>query len=142
LDKYLGDGLIAYFNSPVSQPDHAMRAIKCALDMRSELEVINDERKREKKDPIRMGIGVHTGTAIVGDIGAPHRREFTAIGTAVNMAARLEGLTKSLGHEIVVSESTVRLVNEMEWIDLGEQKVKGGSLPIRVFTPCGISQSM
>ena len=76
-----------------------------------------------------------TGSAIVGDIGAPHRREFTAIGTAVNMAARLEGLTKLLDREIIVSESTVRLIPEMEWEELGEQKVQGRSQSVRVFSP-------
>ena len=141
LDKYLGDGLIAYFNSPVEQPDHALRALKCSLDMSSELRVINEARDLEKLPPIRMGVGIHTGPAIVGDIGAPHRREFTAIGTAVNMTARLEGLTKLLDRDIVVSESTVRLIPEMEWEELGEQEVQGSSQSLRVFSPCSSSDS-
>ena len=140
LDKYLGDGLIAYFNSPVEQPDHAVRAVRCARDMRSELALINKERESDNLAPIRMGIGIHTGVAIVGDIGAPHRREFTAIGTAVNVAARLEGLTKTLNREIVVSESTKSSVtrssvDEVEWDDLGEHQIRGCAEPLAIFSP-------
>ena len=135
LDKYLGDGLIAYFNSPVEQPDHASRAMQCAIDMRNELDLINEDRSAQGQAPIRMGIGIHTDSAIVGDIGAPHRREFTAIGNAVNIAARLEGLTKLLQREIVVSETTMEHIDDQEWEDLGEQEVRGRSRPIRIFSP-------
>lgn len=135
LDKYLGDGLMAYFNAPVGQPDHAQRALQCVSEMRRELGLLNDERLARGDVPLRMGIGVHTGRAIVGDIGAPHRREFTAIGEAVNLASRLEVMTKDLGREALVSAATVALLPEASGlVDIGEHPVRGCSGPVRLFT--------
>ena len=135
LDKYLGDGLVAYFNAPVTQEDHAVRAYRCSLDMLAGLKELNEERAKDGGAPLEMGIGIHTGMAIVGDIGAPHRREFTAIGSSVNVASRLEGLTKNLGHPIVISSAPRELVEEGEWIDLGGRTVRGGSEPIELYAP-------
>ena len=134
LDKYLGDGLIAYFNAPFDQDDHAVRAVRCARDMQAELAALNAEREGGDESPLRMGIGIHTGTAVVGDIGAPHRREFTAVGHTVNMASRLEKMTKALDHSLIVSEETARLVPDEPWIDLGEHLVRGASRELRLFS--------
>lgn len=136
LDKYLGDGLMAYFNAPIGQPDHARRAVLCAREMERELADLNRRRSDEGTAPIAIGIGIHTGKAVVGDIGAPHRREFTAIGQAVNIASRLEGATKELGVTIAVSEATARRVTDgPEWQDLGDRPLRGCPEPIRVMTP-------
>lgn len=102
LDKYLGDGLMAYFGAPVEQHDQAARAVRCALQMQSSLATID----HDGPDGLRMGIGIHTGVAVVGDIGAERRREFTVIGDAVNVAARLEQLTKQYDVPILVSGTT------------------------------------
>ncbi len=135
LDKYLGDGLIAYFNAPVDQPDHAERAVSCAFEMERKLVTFNEDRSKEGKVTIKMGIGIHTGRAIVGDIGAPHRREFTAIGSAVNVASRLEGMTKEVDRTMVVSEATAQLVSKVPWAELGRYPIRGCVEPLLLFTP-------
>ena len=135
LDKYRGDGVMAFFNAPVGQPDHAQRALQCVSEMQSELELLNAERTSRGEVPLQMGIGVHTGRAIVGDIGAPHRREFTAIGEAVNISSRLESMTKDLGLDTLVSAETVsRLPDTSALKEVGEHTVRGCTQPIRLFT--------
>lgn len=105
LDKYLGDGLLAYFNAPVRQADHAGRAVSCALAMVDRLGVLNRERLGRGEEPLRIGIGIHSGSAVVGNVGAANRREFTAIGDTVNLASRLQSLTRDRGADILMSES-------------------------------------
>jgi len=136
LDKYLGDGLMIYFNAPIGQPDHARRAVMCALEMVERLNALNTERSWKGIQELRMGVGIHTGRAILGDIGAPHRREFTAIGDAVNVAARLEQLTKELPHDVLVSGTTTDLVrDDFMWSKVGRVPVRGREEPVDLFVP-------
>lgn len=136
LDKYLGDGIMAYFNAPLGQEDHASRALTCALAMQEELTKLNEKRAQKNQAPLRMGIGVHTGPAVVGDIGAPQRREFTAIGDPVNLASRLESLTKEKDTDIIISESTRdHLPKETNLRALGHTAVRGKQEPVAIFTP-------
>jgi adenylate cyclase len=108
LDKYLGDGIMAYFGAPIATPDHAARGVHCAIAMQARLSELNRRRTALGQPPLQMGIGVHTGLAVLGDIGAPRRREYTAIGDAVNVAARIQQATRTEGVPILVSAETAR----------------------------------
>ncbi len=136
LDKYVGDGLMAVFGAPVAQADHALRAVRCAMAMQDELAALNADRERRGEAPLRMGIGVHSGPVVVGDVGTPDRREYTAVGDTVNVAARLEQLTKTLGVPIVVSEATRTLVGDgVPFVAAGLEHVRGRSEPIALHVP-------
>jgi adenylate cyclase len=111
VDKFIGDAVMAVFGSPAPHGDHARRALRAALAMAEraqEFDAWLAQRFVNRGLPdFHIGIGVHTGEAVVGNIGSPQRFEFTAIGDTVNTASRLEGLTKELGWDIVASSETI-----------------------------------
>jgi adenylate cyclase len=122
IDKFLGDGVMALYNTPLPQEDHALRAVKTALNIRDALPAFH-----QKFPPIfRMGVnvGIHTGPAIVGNVGTPDLMDFTAVGDTVNLASRLQGLSDD--NEITVSENTFSLVaRHVIGRRVGERAVRG-----------------
>lgn len=145
VDKYIGDAVMAVFGSPVRHPDHARRAVRAALAMAREAEGFRQwmrERFPERGlAEFGVGVGLHTGEAVIGDIGTPKRKEFTAIGDTVNAASRLEGVTKEMGCAIVASEATVKAAGPGVRTGKFERiKVKGKAEALPVYEVVGLDK--
>ncbi len=137
VDKYIGDALMVLFGAPLAKEDDPDRAVEAAFAMRSELERLNEEMKHaslQKFSPIRIGIGIHTGEVVAGSIGSANRLEYTVIGDAVNLASRIEGLTKQFKTDILISEATVNALKGVYPLArLRRTKVKGKKGGVVVF---------
>ena len=135
LDKFLGDGLMVLFGAPLEDAEQEINAVRAAVEMQQELRRLSRKWLRDLKAEIRVGIGIHTGQAIVGNVGSDKRMEYTAIGDTVNVASRLETSTKVVGVPILVSETTYETVrSEFPFEDRGAISVKGRNAPIAVYS--------
>jgi class 3 adenylate cyclase len=133
VDKFIGDGMMVLFGAPRKSVDACGDAVQCALAMMSELDRLNGEFAREGLPTLTIGIGINYGTVTVGNIGSSERHNYSAIGDAVNVAARVEGLTKDLGRKIIITEAVVSRIGERFHFDpLGSHNVKGHS-PVNVW---------
>jgi adenylate cyclase len=129
LDKYIGDAVMAFWGAPLIVHDHAFRAVKAALEIQDEL---------KKGSEFATRIGIHTSAAVVGNIGSDIRFNYTAIGDAVNLASRIEGLNKKYGTRNIISEATFIQSGGIEARRIGRVRVKGRVDPIGIFEPLGL----
>ena len=135
LDKFIGDCIMALWGAPLDDADHARHAVACALDMADTLQAFKRELGAENTD-FDVGIGLHSGPAVVGLIGSEKRREYTAIGDTVNLASRIEGLTKEAKRRILVSKDTMeRCGDAFDFVSCGSFQVKGRVQPVELFEP-------
>lgn len=133
VDKFIGDGMMVLFGAPRRSTDPCGDAVKCALAMMSALDDLNAEFEAENLPTLTIGIGINFGSVTVGNIGSSERHNYSAIGDAVNVAARLEGLTKELGRKILITEAVVsRIGAGFQFDPLGTHEVKGHS-PVNVW---------
>lgn len=141
IDKYMGDCVMAFWGAPVSMADHASQAVQAALDMAAEMQHLNAERAARGQAPLGVGIGLNTGQMCVGDMGSDVRRSYTVVGDAVNLGARLEGLSRLYGVDVVASEATRRQAEGFIWQELDRVRVKGKAQAVSIFTPlCALGQ--
>jgi adenylate cyclase len=139
LDKYIGDAIMGVFGSPVTLEDHAWRSVQTALEMRANLVAFNQRRVAENQKTIKIGIGIHSGEAISGNIGHTRRMEFTVIGDDVNLGSRLEGTTKMYGCDIVISGNTYEPCRDRLWVrELDIVRVKGKNQPVAIYELVGL----
>ena len=134
LDKFIGDAIMAFWGAPVAAQDHARQAVAAALEMSSALEELRGQLG-VLGETLEIGIGIHTGRAVVGFIGSSDRLDYTAIGDTVNLASRIEGMTKGISR-VLVSEATRDAVGDAyDWRDCGSHQVKGREKPVRLYQP-------
>ncbi|MCH2185411.1 adenylate/guanylate cyclase domain-containing protein [Myxococcota bacterium] len=134
IDKFMGDAVLAVFGAPVAQIDHATRALAAAQQMHVALAGLNTDRRRRLLPELRMGIALHSGVVLAGNVGSPERMEYTVIGDVVNVTARIEALNKSRGTRILLSETTrASAADTAGLVPLGEVSIRGREEPIRLF---------
>ena len=147
VDKYMGDAVMAFWNAPLIDSSHARNACLAALEMRERIASLNQEREIEAKArgeeflPLRIGIGVNTGTCVVGNMGSDLRFNYTVLGDAVNLTSRIEGQTKNYGVTIMAGASTMRAAGQgFAALELDIIKVKGKSEPEIIYAIFGASE--
>mgnify|MGYP001248201074 CR=1 FL=1 len=141
IDKYMGDCVMAFWGAPLHTGQHARLAVQAALEMVAAIEALNAEHRAQPPgavghEPLSIGIGLSTGLMCVGDMGSDVRRSYTVLGDAVNLGARLEGLSKTYGATIVASDATrQQAATAFGWLELDKVRVQGRSGAVHIFTP-------
>ena len=143
IDKYIGDCIMAFWNAPLDDPDHADHACESALAMLTELDRVNRELAAEAAvegrafHPIAIGIGLNTGECVVGNMGSDERFSYTAIGDAVNLAARIEGQSKTYGVPIILGEATRAAAPSWATLELDLIILRGKAEAVRIYALLG-----
>jgi adenylate cyclase len=138
VDKYVGDAVMAFWNAPLPDPQHALHATQAAVEMQDAMDKLQPRFREHGIEGLKMRVGVHSGPAIVGNMGSDLRFNYTAMGDTVNLASRLEGANKPYGTAILVSASTAaQLQGEIGLRIVDRVRVAGKKIPVDIFTPCG-----
>jgi adenylate cyclase len=143
IDKYIGDAVMAFWNAPLDEPDHARQAARAALAMIGTLEALNGgwraraQARGATHDDVRIGIGLATGECCVGNFGSVHRFDYSVMGDPVNLASRLEGATKFYQTDILAAQATRERASDFAWLEVDALRVKGKQEIVRVHALAG-----
>lgn len=139
LDKYIGDAIMAFWGAPLAQADHAQRAVNAALGMQRRLQSLNESFVAQGWPALKIGIGINTGVVVVGDMGSKVRKAYTVMGDAVNLASRLESISKVYGVGVVVGQATVDACPAIPCRVLDRIRVKGKTEPVTIAEPVDVT---
>jgi adenylate cyclase len=142
VEQYVGDAVMALFGAPLEHDDDALRSVRVAMELCGALPDLNAEITSLGYDPLTIGVGIHTGLVVAGNMGSPSRLNYGVVGDAVNLASRLEGLTKRYRVGAIVSESTREGCTGIAFRELDRVRVKGRQSPVRIYQPMGIEDAL
>lgn len=139
VDKYMGDCIMAFWGAPNPLPDHARNAVLAGIEMQATLKALQPHFKERGWPEIHVGVGINTGRVSVGNMGSEVRVAYTVMGDEVNLASRLEGITKQYGVGIIVGENTRNAVTDFVYRELDHVRVKGKDKPVAIYEPIGLA---
>lgn len=137
IDKYMGDAILAFWNAPLDDARHAQNACRAALQMHAAIDRLDQGGLSRSQQAIRIGIGINTGEAVVGNVGSPQRFDYSVIGEVVNTASRLQDATKAWGANILLGQATAAAVPELATLEIGEILLRGKARSERLFALLG-----
>jgi adenylate cyclase len=141
LDKYIGDAIMAFWGAPMNDPEHARNAVLAALEMQQATAELSRSFRERNWPALRIGVGLNSGLMTVGDMGSPVRKAYTVMGDAVNLASRLEGLTKQYGVGLIVGQDTRNAIKDFAFRELDRVRVKGKDEPVVIYEPLGPAEA-
>ncbi len=139
IDKYMGDCIMAFWGAPLHDPEHEKHAILAGMEMQQKLQELQPHFKERGWPEIHIGVGINTGKVSVGNMGSEVRVAYTVMGDAVNLASRLESITKQYGVGIMVGENTRNAVPDFVYRELDQVRVKGKDKPVTIYEPVGLN---
>jgi adenylate cyclase len=142
IDKYMGDCIMAFWGAPIADPHHARNGLISAFEMLKAMEILNQEFIARQWPPIKVGIGLNSGRVSVGNMGSEIRLAYTVMGDAVNLASRLEGITKEYGAAIIIGEETRKQLPDLVAREVDKVRVKGKDIAVKIYEPLGFEGSV